>query len=104
MKLIAILAVFALASASKQESSVTPVQKVIQLLNGMAEQGKKEKHEEQVQFAAFKQFCDGTTIKKQKAIKQGNADIEKYMADISKFTADAEQLGYEIGVHDEEIA
>ena len=38
-----------------EASTVTPVQKVIQLLNGMVEKGKKEKHEEQVQFAAYKQ-------------------------------------------------
>ena len=30
----------------------------------MAEKGKKEKHEEQVQFAAYKQFCDDTTEEK----------------------------------------
>ena len=48
-------------------------QKVIQLLQGMAEKGKKEKHEEQVQFAAYKQFCDDTTVEKQRAIKEATA-------------------------------
>merc|ERR1719301_155060 len=33
----------------------------------MVEKGKKEKHEEQVQFAAYKQFCDDTTVEKQRA-------------------------------------
>eukprot|EP00419_Tripos_fusus_P027038 CAMPEP_0172706574 /NCGR_PEP_ID=MMETSP1074-20121228/46236_1 /TAXON_ID=2916 /ORGANISM="Ceratium fusus, Strain PA161109" /LENGTH=49 /DNA_ID= /DNA_START= /DNA_END= /DNA_ORIENTATION= len=42
------LAVFMLHSAV----AVTPVQKVIQLLENMSGKGKKEKHEEQVQFAA----------------------------------------------------
>ena len=93
---------------------------VIQLLQGMAEKGKKEKHEEQVlpfphplhnltnlywachrfltssqlhsrissgcvlsnrqqafppqvQFAAYKQFCDDTTVEKQRAIKEVTA-------------------------------
>ncbi len=45
-------------------SAVTPVQKVIEMMNGMLEKGKKEKHEEQVQFAAYKQFCDVTTVEK----------------------------------------
>jgi hypothetical protein len=39
MRSLAVL--FALVAASE----VTPVQKVIQLLQGMAEKGKKEKHE-----------------------------------------------------------
>ena len=30
----------------------------------MVEKGKKEKHEEQVQFAPCKQFCDDTTVEK----------------------------------------
>ena len=43
---------------------------------GMVEKGKKEKHEEQVQFAAFKQFCDDTTVEKQRTIKEANEMIE----------------------------
>ena len=39
----------------------------------MVEKGKKEKHEEQVQFAAYKQFCDDTTVEKQRAIKEVTA-------------------------------
>eukprot|EP00451_Oxyrrhis_marina_P002777 CAMPEP_0204251668 /NCGR_PEP_ID=MMETSP0468-20130131/476_1 /ASSEMBLY_ACC=CAM_ASM_000383 /TAXON_ID=2969 /ORGANISM="Oxyrrhis marina" /LENGTH=44 /DNA_ID= /DNA_START= /DNA_END= /DNA_ORIENTATION= len=44
MKLSVISGVFALV----QSEAVTPVQKVIQLMNGMLEKGKEEKHEEQV--------------------------------------------------------
>jgi len=47
--------------------SVTPVQKVIQLMEGMSAKGKKEKHKEQVQFAAYKQFCDDTAVEKKKS-------------------------------------
>merc|ERR1719248_547893 len=85
-------------------SSVTPVQKVIQLLNGMVEKGKKEKHEEQVQFAAYKQFCDDTTVEKQRAIKEANEMIEILQADIQKYEADAAQLAKEIAKHDEDIS
>ncbi len=60
MKLITSFMFIASASAT----SVTPIQKVIQLLTGMAEQGKKEKHDEQVQFAAYSQFCSDTTGEK----------------------------------------
>ena len=94
------LALVACANAA----DVTPVQKVIQLLQGMVEKGKKEKHAEQVQFAAYKQFCDDTTVEKTRAIKEANAMIEKLTADIQKYQADAAQLGKEIAQHDEDIA
>merc|ERR1719164_317284 len=95
---VAFLILLGTASAAsvEQQSSVTPVQKVIQLLNGMVEKGKKEKHEEQVQFAAYKQFCDDTSVEKQRAIKEGNQMIEKLNADIQKYNADAARLGREI--------
>merc|ERR1719316_2374060 len=91
------------AFASAERSAVTPVQKVIQLLNGMVEKGKKEKHEEQVQFAAYKQFCDDTTVEKQRAIEEANQMIEVLKADIQKYAADAELLAKEIAKHDEDI-
>ena len=69
----------------------------------MVEKGKKEKHEEQVQFAAYKQFCDDTTVEKQRAIKEANEMIEILEADIQKYEADAAQLAKEIAKHDEDI-
>ena len=68
MFLVAILT--AAAVADDAVSKVTPVQKVIELLSGMLEKGKAEKHSEQVQFAAFKQFCDDTTVEKKRAIAE----------------------------------
>jgi len=93
-----------LAGVAADQSKVTPVQKVIQLLNGMVEKGKKEKHEEQVQFAAYKQFCDDTTVEKQRAIKEANEMIEMLQADIEKYEADAARLAKEIAKHDEDIS
>merc|ERR1719218_328803 len=90
--------------AGASAASVTPVQKVIHLLNGMVEKGKKEKHEEQVQFAAYKQFCDDTTVEKQRAIKEANEMIEMLQADIEKYEADAARLAKEIAKHDEDIS
>jgi prefoldin subunit 5 len=85
------------------ESKVTPVQKVIQLLEGMLEKGKKEKHDEQVQFAAYKQFCDDTSVEKKRAIEEANERIEVLKADIQKYTADAALLTKEIAELDEDI-
>merc|ERR1719345_482227 len=98
------IAAFALILAATHANSVTPVQKVIQLLNGMVEKGKKEKHEEQVQFAAYKQFCDDTTVEKQRSIKEANEMIEILQADIQKYEADAARLAKEITKHDEDIS
>ena len=48
------------ACVDASKSDVTPVQKVVQLLERMLEKGKKEKHSEQVQFASYKQESDPT--------------------------------------------
>jgi len=98
------LLVLVASGAVVDANSVTPVQKVIQLLNGMVEKGKKEKHEEQVQFAAYKQFCDDTTVEKQRAIKEANEMMEILEADIQKYEADAAQLAKEIAKHDEDVS
>jgi len=83
---------------------VTPVQKVIQLLEGMAEKGKAEKHAEQVQFAAYKQFCDDTTTDKQRAIKENSELMESLSASIEKGTSDAATLQKEIDGLNEDIS
>jgi hypothetical protein len=98
--LVGLLAGASLNSAAK----VTPVQKVIELLNGMLEKGKTEKHSEQVQFAAFKQFCDDTTVEKKRAIQEANEMIEVLKADIQKYAADAARLTKEIAEHEADIA
>merc|ERR1719217_1166056 len=67
--------------------AVTPVQKVIEMLQGMLEKSKKEKHEEQVQFAGYKQWCDDTTVEKQKLIKLADQQIDMLHADIQKYEA-----------------
>merc|ERR1719221_135176 len=86
------------------DAKVTPVQKVIQLMEGMLEKGKKDKHDEQVQFAAYKQFCDDTEVEKRRAIEEANEKIDILKADIEKYTATAARLTKEIAVHDADIA
>jgi len=95
---------FAALVASASGSSVTPVQKVIQLLEGMAAKGKEEKQNEQVQFAAYKQFCDDTSVEKKRAIVEANEAIDVLNADIEKYTADAARLTKEIAGHDEDVS
>jgi hypothetical protein len=102
---LALPLVLALALApSAAATGVTPVQKVIQLLEGMLEKGKQEKHEEQVQFAAYKQFCDDTSVEKKRSIEEAGQRIEILKADIGKAVADAAQLGKEIAGLDEDVS
>jgi len=96
------LAVLALVAECRVE--VTPVQKVIEMLNGMLEKGKDEKHKEQVQFAAYKQFCDDTSVEKKRAIEEATEHIEVLKADIEKYTATAAKLTQEIAELEEDIA
>merc|ERR1719267_505227 len=105
MKCVAVFALFALIACSQAaEMKVTPVQKVIALMEGMLEKGKKEKHDEQVQFASYKQFCDDTSTEKKRAISEANEQIDTLKADIQKYTADAAKLTKEIAGLDEDIS
>merc|ERR1719428_2495726 len=103
--LVASLALAAVsASAARELSEVTPLQKVIQLLEGMVAKGKKEKQAEQMQFAAYKTFCDTTQSQKQTSITEANEKIDVLKADIEMYTSDADTLGEQIAVHDEDIS
>merc|ERR1719305_2044450 len=95
---------FLLALHAWESSAVTPVQKVLQLMAGMLEKGKKEKHNEQGQYAAYKQFCDDTSVEKKRAIEEANEKIEMLKADIEKYISDAAMLTKEIAGHDDDIA
>merc|ERR1719487_1721243 len=101
---VAASVLLAAVAPSASASEVTPVQKVIALLENMLVKGKDEKHAEQVQFAAYKQFCDDTTAEKTRAVKEAEEAIEMLKADIQKAVADAAQLGKEIAEHDADIS
>merc|ERR1719352_12365 len=98
MMKVLFIASFLMGSASAAQ--VTPVQKVIELLNNMVEKGTKEKQDEQVQFASFKGFCDNTVGQKQKAIAEATEMIEVLTADIEKYEAEAAELAKAISMHD----
>jgi len=92
MKAVLVFTLMAFASSDK----VTPVQKVIELMNNMVEKGKKEKGDEAIQFASFKTFCDNTVAAKQEAIAEAGEMIETLTADIEKYEAEAATLAKEI--------
>merc|ERR1719327_1890837 len=73
-------------------------------MEGMLAKGKKEKHDEQVQFAAYKQFCDDTSVEKTRAIAEANDKIKVLKADIQAYTAKAAKLTKEIAELEEDIS
>jgi len=85
-----------LAKAIADDSTVTPVQKVIQMLNDMKAKGEEEKHNEMVQFSTYKQFCQSTSAEKTRSIADGKDNIEQYTAEIAKSGADVLTLTKEI--------
>jgi hypothetical protein len=98
------LLVAAHAFSLEAEQGVTPVQKVIALLNDMHAKGTKEMKDEEVAFSAFKQWCDNTARQRQQSIKEAEELMEHLSAEIAKADADVAQLTDEIAAIDESIA
>lgn len=94
-----LLPVASCSAVGHARETITPVQQVVSLLNDMLVKGKEEKHAEEVQYAAYKQFCDGTTAQKEAAIEQAAMDIEHLQADIQKAVATGGQLDSEVSQH-----
>ena len=84
----AFLAIF----ADGTEAMVTPIQEVIEWPNGMLEKVKAVKQSERVQFAAFKHFCDDTTVENMRAIAEANEMIHVLKSDIQQYAADAARI------------
>jgi len=49
---------------------VTPLQKLVEMLDGMLAKGGKEKHEEEAEFAKYQVWCDDVRNDKIKSIKE----------------------------------
>jgi uncharacterized protein YoxC len=93
-----------LTVATAEQVKVTPVQKVIELLQDMIKKGEGERDAEQVQFSTYSSWCTNICGEKRRAIAKGNEDMEMAEADIQKYSADAAKLQSEIAELDETIA
>jgi len=102
--LLALLASAAVPRATASVGGVTPLQKVVQLLDGMLAKGKAEKHAEEVEFAKFQAWCDGTRKSTTKSIEAASDQLVQLSADIAKAESDAEVLSGEISGLEKEIA
>jgi hypothetical protein len=74
------------------------------MLQDMRAKGVEMKQEEQVSFAAYKQFCEDTSAEKKSNIEDAEGQIETLQADIQKAESDAAMLAKEIAELDDEIA
>lgn len=72
--------------------TVTPIQKVIQLMNDMLAKGQAEKKEEEVKFTAFQQWCGDQSKNKNNEITAANNRIAELSATIEKSAALIRQL------------
>jgi len=75
-----------------EQAGVTPIQKVLQLMNDMVAKGTKEKNEEAVKFSAFSQWCTDTQRTKSDEIAAGNQKIEELNALIDKKAVEIKKL------------
>jgi len=104
MKIQLLLAASAVAQSQSAAVNVNPIEKVVQMLDGVLTKGKQEKHEEEVEFSKFQQWCDSVTAEKQASIKELTDEITQLQADAAAADADAETLGQEIEELNKEIA
>jgi len=98
------LSLLAFTEGYSLKNQGSPTQKVIALLQDMLAKGKSERQEEQVRFAAYKQFCDDTTEEKKAAIAAAADEIESLQADIQKAESDAAVLAKDIAGLDADVA
>lgn len=91
-----VLAVAVAAPSVANGSSITAVQKVIQLLVDMKTKAQQEMNDEQVEFSKFNQFCTGGKGKFKREIDKAAELMEELSVDIEKLGSDCDQLADEI--------
>jgi len=84
------------ASAVAEGASVSPVEKVITLLEDMKSKCAKEGTAEAKTYDTFACFCKDTTVTKSTSITEGQDNIESLSATISEKTATREEKATEI--------
>jgi len=92
-----------LKTVKSAQTSVTPIQKVIDLMKSLLTKCKSEKHDEEVEFASYKQFCDDATVEKKRSTEKAVDKIDVLKAIMQKATSEADRLTKEIAAHEEDI-
>jgi len=92
------------ASAASESAKVTPIQKVLTLMEELEAKCIKEKKEEEVRFSAFSQWCENTKGSKTREIEAGEAKMEELEAAIEKAAVLIRKLTERIQELDEDVA
>lgn len=85
-------------------SGASPVQKVVELMQTMVAEGKKEIQAEKVQYAKYSKWCEMTQAKKTQVISDTADAIDGLKADISKTSATIDRLTAENEGHQSNVA
>jgi len=93
-----------LSSEARTATDVTPLGKVIQMLEEMAAKGQAEKESEEVKFAAFSTWCQTQTKVKTDEIKQGEDNMEMQSATIQKADARIRSLSDRVYELEEDVS
>jgi len=102
-KFLFVLAASAMAVSNGNQAK-SPVKKVVSMLTDMLAKGKKEKQDETVRFASYKQFCESTSAEKAKNIATGKKEIEQLAATIAKAQADVVEITQYVAGLDSDVA
>ena len=95
--LVFLLTLRAAATAGRDEASVSPVDKVLELMNALYAQVKEEGKKEAETYKEFACFCKDTQLAKDGEIKDGDDDEDDKLATIEQKTAQKQSLGNSIG-------
>merc|ERR1719359_1198827 len=82
--IIALLAALFLCPASASQAGVTPIQKVMTLMEEMKAKAIAAKNDEEVKFSAFSSWCTNTKKAKTDEIAAGNEKMDMLKAEIEK--------------------
>jgi len=80
------------AYAAQTNVAVTPIQKVLTLLEEMKAKGVAAKNDEETKFSAFAQWCTNTKKSKTDEIHAGSAKMEMLSAEIQKAAVSIQSL------------
>jgi len=101
---VALLAGATATNNDQKAKMKSPIKKVVSMLSDMLAKGKKEKQDEMVRFAAFKQFCESTSAEKTKSIGVAKDEIEQLQATIAKAQADVTEITKYVAGLDSDMA
>merc|ERR1719379_2676436 len=95
--LVFLLSLGAATTAGRHRASVSPVDKVLELMQALYEQVQDEGKAEAETYKEFACFCKDTQLSKDGEINDGDDDEEDEMATIEQKKAEAQSLTNSIG-------